>query len=89
MVRKTPGGRFYLDAGWEAYRLVVEVDGIHHLGAKAVVADALRHNDIALQADIVLRIPLIGLRVAEADFIQQIRQALIAGGWALADSVAS
>lgn len=81
-VRKASGGRYYLDVYWKAYRLVVEVDGIHHLAAKAVVADALRHNDIALDTDVVLRIPLLGLRVAEVEFMRQIRQGLVAGGWA-------
>lgn len=80
-IRKTSKGRAYLDVYWHRYRLVVEVDGIHHLKAPAVVADALRQNDLALDADIVLRVPLLGLRVAEAEFMHQIRQGLVNGGW--------
>lgn len=63
-------------------RVVMDLmDGIHQLKAPAVVADALRQNDISLEADVVLRVPLLGLRVAEAEFMQQIRQGLVNGGW--------
>ena len=87
VVRKTSNGKAFLDAYWHAHRLVVEVDGIHHLQAPAVVGDALRQNDLSLDADVVLRVPLLGLRVAEDDFMRQIRQGLINGGWS--DRVAS
>lgn len=80
-IRKTSKGNAYLDVFWLRFRLVVEVDGIHHIKAPAVVADALRQNNISLEADVVLRVPLLGLRVAEAEFMQQIRQGLVNGGW--------
>jgi very-short-patch-repair endonuclease len=80
-VRRTPRGTVYLDVEWEEYDLVLEIDGIHHLGAAAVVKDALRHNDIALLGRTVLRFPVLGLRVSEPDFVEQIRQGLRAGGW--------
>jgi hypothetical protein len=81
VVRKTSNGRAYLDVYWRAFRLVVEIDGIHHLKAPAVVADALRQNDLSLTADKVLRILLLGLRVAEQQFMEQVRTGLVAGGW--------
>lgn len=80
-IRTTSKGRVYLDVYWHRYHLVVEVDGIHHVKVPAVVADALRQNDISLEADVVLRVPLLGLRVAEAEFMRQIRQGLVNGGW--------
>ena len=80
-IRRGPVGRYYLDAHWKAYHLVVEIDGIHHLGATAVVGDALRQNDLTLDADSVLRIPLLGPRVAEAEFMHQVREGLVNGGW--------
>jgi hypothetical protein len=81
VVRRTSNGTAYLDAYWSAFRLVVEIDGIHHLRAPAVVSDALRQNDLALTSDTVLRLPLLGLRIAPADFMRQVREGLVAGGW--------
>lgn len=82
VVRRTSRGTAYLDVYWLAYRLVVEVDGIHHLEAPAVVSDALRQNELSLASDTVLRLPLLGLRVAPAQFMRQVRDGLVAGGWA-------
>lgn len=81
VVRKGRGGRFFLDAYWKAYGVVLEVDGIHHLHARNVVEDALRQNHISIDGDTVLRLPLLGLRVAESDFFDQIETALRKGGW--------
>lgn len=80
-VRRTSTGKAYLDVYWSQYGLVVEVDGIHHLAAPAVVGDALRQNEISLASDTVLRLPLLGLRVAPENFMRQVRQGLVAGGW--------
>lgn len=79
-VRRGRNGTYYLDAYWETWRLVVEIDGIHHAWAENVVGDAIRHNDLALRGDRVLRLPLLGLRVAPDDFFDQIIAALIAAG---------
>lgn len=80
-VRSSRDGRRYLDALWEPYGVAVEIDGIQHLAAPAVVADALRQNDLSLQGMTVLRLPLLGLRVAPDEFFTQIERALVAGGW--------
>jgi very-short-patch-repair endonuclease len=61
--------------------VVVEIDGIHHAWAQNVVPDALRQNDITLRDGRVLRLPLLGLRVAADDFFEQIERALTAAGW--------
>lgn len=81
VVRPGPHGKHILDARWEAYRVVVEVDGIHHLHATQVVEDALRQNDVTLTGDLVLRLPLLGLRVAPDEFFAQIAEALRSRGW--------
>jgi len=60
---------------------VVEIDGIQHSWAGNVVADALRHNAVALGNALVLRLPLLGLRVAPDDFFEQIEEALVSRGW--------
>lgn len=80
VVRRGRHGRYYLDVVWEAQRLVVEVDGIHHSWAESVVSDALRQNDIALDGATVLRLPLLGLRIAPDDFFDQIGRALEGAG---------
>jgi very-short-patch-repair endonuclease len=81
-LRRDRRGRYYLDLYWPAYRLVVEVDGIHHAWVEHIVGDALRQNALALDGDTVLRIPLLGLRLQPDDFVDQIEDGLRAGGWA-------
>lgn len=81
VVRRGRDGRYYLDVLWEDYGVVVEIDGIQHVLAQEVVADALRHNDVTLQALMVLRLPVLGLRVAADEFFEQIERALVDGGW--------
>lgn len=76
LVRKGRDGRYYLDVCWEEWGVVVEIDGIQHTWAPNVVADALRQNQVTLEAAVVLRLPLLGLRVAADDFFAQIEQAL-------------
>jgi hypothetical protein len=62
VVRRRAGGRFYLDAAWDAYSLHVEVDGLGHLLVGAWAADADRANELALRRSsaTTLRIPASG-----------------------------
>jgi very-short-patch-repair endonuclease len=83
-LRRDRRGRYYLDLYWPDYRLVVEVDGIHHAWVEHIVGDALRQNALALDGDTVLRIPLLGLRLQPDDFLDQIEDGLRTGGWAAA-----
>jgi very-short-patch-repair endonuclease len=71
-VRQTPGGRIYLDVGWDDVDLVVEIDGAQHRWGLAVTKDNLRQNDITLSGDRVLRIDIIGLRLATDRFMDQV-----------------
>lgn len=81
VLRRTPHGTYYLDLRWSSWAVVVEVDGIQHAWVENLVGDALRHNSIALSGDVVLRLPVMGLRVCPDDFFDQIRQALQRAGW--------
>lgn len=81
VLRRDGNNRYYLDLYWPAYRLVVEVDGIHHAWAEEVIGDALRQNALVLDGDFVLRLPLLGLRLRPDDFFLQIERALRSGGW--------
>ena len=72
VVRRGPAGRIYLDVAWDDVGLVVEIDGGHHATALSPVLDALRQNDVVLGAETVLRVPVLGLRLMEADFMRQV-----------------
>ena len=84
VLRRDKRGRYYLDLYWPEFKLVVEVDGIHHAWVENVVDDALRQNSLAIGGDTVLRLPLLGLRLNPDEFFQQIEDGLVAGGWAAA-----
>lgn len=81
VMRRGRNGTYYLDILWEEWNLVVEVDGIQHSWASEVVGDAIRQNDVVLQGARVLRLPLLGLRVAREQFFDQIEQGLLDAGW--------
>jgi hypothetical protein len=79
VLRRTARGRIYLDARWRGSRFVVEVDGAGHRVGLAVTDDNLRQNEVVLGDDRVLRIDLVGLRVHEVAFMQQVRRAVPGG----------
>jgi very-short-patch-repair endonuclease len=81
VLRNGKDGRYYLDVLWEPWGVVVEIDGIQHAWAGNVVADALRQNDVTIRHTLVLRLPLLGLRVAAEEFFAQVVEALVARGW--------
>lgn len=74
-MRETSGGTYYLDFRWSRWRVALEVDGIQHAWAEQLVGDALRHNSIALTGDVVLRLPVVGLRTCPDEFFDQIIEA--------------
>lgn len=80
VVRRGPGGRVYLDVAWEDVGLVIEIDGGHHGIALNPVLDALRQNDIVLGDETVLRVPVLGLRLMEADFMRQVLRGYLLAG---------
>ena len=80
VLRRTRAGSYYLDARWRTWGVVVEVDGIQHGWVQNVVDDAIRHNAIATGSDLVLRMPVLGLRVCPDAFFDQVAEALRARG---------
>jgi len=76
VLRKDRKGRYFLDLYWPDLKLVVEIDGIHHAWVENVVGDALRQNSLAIAGDTVLRVPLLGLRLAPDEFYAQIAEAI-------------
>jgi hypothetical protein len=81
VLRRDGQNRYYLDLYWPEWRLVLEIDGIHHAWAENLVGDALRQNSLALAGDVVLRLPLLGLRLRPDEFFAQIEQALRQQGY--------
>ncbi|WP_034610794.1 hypothetical protein [Cellulomonas sp. URHD0024] len=75
------GGRAYLDVRWSRWRVTVEIDGIGHLQLDRWVEDSLRHNEIALLGDVVLRIPSLGLRLDPSKHLDAVERALRQAGW--------
>lgn len=54
---------------------MVEVDGGHHALALGPIDDALRQNDITLSDKVVLRVPVLGLRLTPDAFMDQVERA--------------
>jgi very-short-patch-repair endonuclease len=70
------GRRRWLDAVWEEARLIVEVDGIHHMEASQYWADMERDNDFTLNGYRVLRFPAFVVRYNPGYVTGKIRDAL-------------
>jgi very-short-patch-repair endonuclease len=70
------GRRRWLDAVWEAARLIAEVDGIHHMEVAQYWADTDRDNDFTLQGYRVLRFPAFAVRYNPGYVAGKIRDAL-------------
>lgn len=81
VVRRTATGRVYLDVYWEEYKVAVEIDGIHHLDPRSVIADSLKQNAMTLAGVTLLRIAVSALRVDPEPFLDQVAAALRRGGW--------
>ena len=75
--RRDPAGRRrWLDAVWEAARLIVEVDGRHHMDAGQYWADMDRDNDLVAGGYRVLRFPAFIVRYHPGYVAERIRTAL-------------
>ena len=81
VLRQGPRGRIYLDVRWTEFGVAVEIDGAFHRVGLAVTDDNLRQNHVVLSGDLILRIDLIGLRLAATAFMDQVEAALRSRGW--------
>lgn len=75
VVRVLADGRRYLDAGWEDLGLFVEIDGAGHAQGLEPGFDHLRQNAVTLGGETVLRMTVIGLRLHEDAFMDQVVRA--------------
>ena len=71
----------YLDAYWKDWRLHVEIDGAHHMDVRHWAADMLRQNQVWIAGDRILRFPAWLVRAEPAAVADQVRAALVSGGW--------
>ena len=71
-VRRVGAGRVYLDVVWEEVGLVVEIDGSQHQWGLAWTDDQFRQNALVISGDRVLRMTLMGLRLAPGRFMDQV-----------------
>lgn len=77
-----PDGRRYLDCEWEMYGVHAEIDGLAHRLVGQWVADLDRSNELEI-AKVGCRLRIVGFLLfeQEARVMDQVRRALIAGGW--------
>lgn len=75
VVRYGPKGRVYLDAAWEDIGWAVEIDGAHHCWGLTPTDDSFRQNEIMLSDEKLLRMTLVGLRLEETRFMDQVARA--------------
>lgn len=81
VVRRRPDGRYVLDGHGSRYGLTVEVDGSHHRDAASWEADVLRHDELALDGDVVIRVLSWWVRDRPELVVDLVRRALVARGW--------
>jgi very-short-patch-repair endonuclease len=81
VIRRGKKGRVYLDVYWDDFKLVIEIEGVHHDAPENSIDDCLRQNALTIGHDAVLRIPVLGLRACPDPFLEQVELALRAAGW--------
>lgn len=74
-------GRVYLDVFWKEFGVAAEVEGAHHTQGLNAVDDAVRQNEVSIVGDVVIRIPVLGLRLDPETFMAQLARALQAAAW--------
>jgi hypothetical protein len=79
--RDAEGRRRYVDALFEAYRVLVEIDGGQHLEVRRAWADMSRQNALWVAGVRVLRFPGWLVREHPEVVVAQVRAALRAAGW--------
>jgi very-short-patch-repair endonuclease len=79
--RDSRGRNRYLDAVFDPWRLVVEVDGAQHADVSQMWDDSARQNDLVLAGYAILRYPVHVVRGQPHVVARELRAALVAAGW--------
>ena len=80
-VRKRPSGKQYLDAEFEEYGLVLEVDGEQHELPWAVLSDTVRDLTLLAEGSRVMRVPLLAWRLDEVRVLDALEAVFRSLGW--------
>jgi very-short-patch-repair endonuclease len=75
------GRKRYLDAYFDEWRTVVEVDGAHHMETDHWWSDMRRHNALSVRGEVLLRFPAWLVRDHPAEVAATLRDALLSAGW--------
>jgi hypothetical protein len=75
------GRQRFLDAVFEEYKLMAEIDGGHHMDPRSWWDDMKRQNDVWIDGMTILRFPSWAIRAEPDQVVAQIRRALVAAGW--------
>jgi very-short-patch-repair endonuclease len=81
VIRRREGGRYFLDVGWDDYDVVAEIDGSHHRDAAQWEADVLRHDELVIGGDRVIRLLSWWIREKPDLVLDLLRRALVSAGW--------
>lgn len=76
VVRTDHRGRVYLDVYWSDLGVHLEINGAQHYQGLGPVEDALRRNEVEIGGDCSLVIPVLGLRLHQDRFMDQVERAL-------------
>lgn len=81
-LRRRPDRRAYLDCWWERYGVHVEIDGLAHMWVANWLADLERGNELEIGQP-ARRLRFAGFQLLEKEDLvyDQVRRALVAGGW--------
>jgi very-short-patch-repair endonuclease len=80
--RQDSRGRWrYLDACFDEWGLVAEIDGAHHADVGQMWDDQARQNDLSLAGYVVLRYPAFVVREQPQRVLADLRRALLSNGW--------
>jgi very-short-patch-repair endonuclease len=80
-VRKRPSGKQYLDAEFEEYSLVLEVDGEQHDLPWARLSDTVRDLGLMAEGREVMRIPLVAWRIDQERVLDALEAVFRSRGW--------
>lgn len=76
------GRRYRVDAVWEEWGLIAEIDGReYHVGAERFERDRVRQNDLHGAGFVVVRFPAVQVQADPVGVAEVTRQALLARGW--------
>lgn len=81
VVRRQPSGRYFLDVGWDEFRLSAEVQGVHHFEAATRDKDLDRQNDLVVEGESLLQFTSYAVRHQQPKVAETLRRALAHRGW--------